>query len=218
MRQSQTAVYNVHPEVFDEVLAGVLDTAGLSWSRAGNRYFIARANKGQPPAGETPKGVAEPAAPPAPERRVAYPASAEDVERSAYLEAEPVPTLCHVTLRWETEDAELRKQVEGELERALAEVRTSDNPTASWLLTAGTVLLLSSAMVFVAVVLYRLFALKTSPKAPARGAPSLALRACVGPLAVASGLCGSARWRFGLVSLRLRVRDQAPSAPAPGTR
>ncbi len=156
-RQGQTAVYNVHPAALEEVLAGVLDAAGLSWSRAGNRYFIARANKGRPLADKAPEAAPEPAPPPPVERRGAYPTSVEDVERSAYLEVEPAPALCHVTLRWDTEDEELRKQVEGELKRVLTEVRTSDNPTAAWLLTAGTVLLLSSAMVFGLVVIYRLF-------------------------------------------------------------
>jgi hypothetical protein len=140
-RRSQTAVYNVHPEVLDEVLAGVLDAAGLSWSRAGNRYFIARPRGDSPPA----------------ERRGAYPASAEDIERSAYLEVEPAPVLCHATLRWETEDADLRKQVEAEVAGALAGVRTEDNSTASWLLTAGIVLLLSAAMIFGLVVIHKLF-------------------------------------------------------------
>jgi hypothetical protein len=138
-RRSQTAVYNVHPEVLDEVLAGVLDAAGLAWSRAGNRYFIARPGKGDPP----------------PERRGAYPATAEDIERSAYLEMEPAPALCHATLRWETEDADLRKQVEAELAGALAGVRTEDNPTAAWLMTAGIVLLLTTTIIFGLVVILR---------------------------------------------------------------
>ncbi len=155
-RQAQTAIYNVHPEVLDELLAGVLDATGLLWSRAGNRFFIARANKGQPPAIDPSEGVIETLPPPT-ARRGAYPASAEEVERSAYLEAEPAPTLCHVTLRWETEDADLRKQVEQELQRALAEVRTSDNPTAGWLLTVGIVLLLSSLMIFGMVVIHKMF-------------------------------------------------------------
>ncbi len=148
-RRSQTAVYNVHPEVLEEVLAGALDTAGLSWSRAGNRYFIARPNKGRPTAEE----AAVSAAPP----RGAYPVSAEDIERSAYLEVEPAPLLCHATLRWETEDADLRRLVEADLRTLLAEVRTSDNPAASWLLSAGTLLLLGSVLIFGLVVVHKLF-------------------------------------------------------------
>src|SRR5205085_415577 len=51
LRRSQTAIYNVHPDVFDEVLAAVLDAAGLTWSRAGRRYFIARPAE-RPPAAQ----------------------------------------------------------------------------------------------------------------------------------------------------------------------
>jgi hypothetical protein len=162
-RQTQTAVYNVHPEILDEVLAGVLDAAGLSWSKAGNRYFIARAGKVRPPiqgaqvaesAPPSPVTASEPLPPT--QRRDDYPASAEEIERSAYLEVEPAPVLCHATLRWETEDGDLRNQVEAELGNALNEVRTTGNPTAGWLLTVGIVLMISSAMIFVSVVAYRI--------------------------------------------------------------
>ncbi len=158
-RRSQTAVYNVHPEVFDEVLAGVLDAAGLSWSRAGNRYFIARPNKGRP-ADEEPSApspiTSEPPLVPA-ERRGTYPASADDFERSAYLEVEPAPFLCHATLRWETADGDLRNLVETELRTALSEVRTSDNPTGAWLLTSGIALMVASVIIFGMVALNKMF-------------------------------------------------------------
>jgi hypothetical protein len=164
-RRSQTAVYNVHPEVLDEVLAGVLDAVGLTWSRAGQRYFIARPGERRPVAKSVPDDGTESAAAspimvrehlPAAGRRADYPASVEDLERSAYLEVEPAPALCHATLRWEAQDEELRKQIEQELRRALEAVRTRDNPAAAWLLTAGTVLLLASVMVFGMIVAYRI--------------------------------------------------------------
>jgi hypothetical protein len=151
-RQSQTAVYNVNTAVFDEVLAGALDATGLTWSRAGNRYFIRGGVKGRPMADDS---SGEPL--PSGKGRGAYPASVEEIEQSAYLEVDPAPSLCHVTLRWEAEDEGLRKQVEAELARALAEVRTRDNPVGGWLLTAGSALLAAAVMVFAVVVVYRLF-------------------------------------------------------------
>jgi hypothetical protein len=163
LRRSQTAVYNVHPDVLDEVLAGVLDAAGLTWSRAGRRYFIARtaerpteADKAAEAAPPSPVMVREHL--PAAGKRHDYPASAEALERSAYLEVEPAPALCHATLRWETADGELRKQVEDELRRALEDVPTHGNPTSVWLLGAGTLLLLASVMIFVMLVVYRILA------------------------------------------------------------
>jgi hypothetical protein len=161
-RQGQTAIYNVHPDMLDEVLAGVLDVAGLTWSRAANRYFIGRAEKLAAPTADEVEDISQtsilrPEHLPPPAKRGSYPTSAEDIERSAYLEVDPSPALCHVTLRWEAQDGDLRKLVEGELERALAEVRTRHNPAGVWLLTIGTVLLLSTVMVFVFVVLRRVF-------------------------------------------------------------
>jgi hypothetical protein len=165
-RQGQTAIYNVYPEVLDEVLTAVLDAAGLTWSRAGNRYFIRRADDRPPPAAVA-SGEGAAAAPaeqilagehlPPTHRHAAYPASAEEVERSAYLEVDPAPLLCHVTLRWESEDEDLRKQIEGDLGRALAEVRTHHNPTALWLLSGGMLLLCTALMIFVMVIIHKIF-------------------------------------------------------------
>jgi hypothetical protein len=161
-RQSQTSIYNIHPEVFDEVFAAVLAAAGLSWSRAGNRYFIGRGDKAR----ETDENDPAPAAPspvlvqkqlPAVERRGRYPATAEDIERSTYLEVDPSVTLCHVTLRWDIDEDDLRPEIEAELRRALAEVRTRHNPIAGWQLTFGGVLLTTVAVIFAIVVLFKLF-------------------------------------------------------------
>jgi hypothetical protein len=130
-RQAETAVYNVHSDVFDEVLAGVLDAAGLMWSHAANRYLIRRVGgKDRPPTAEA--------------------------EPDACLEVDLAPALRHATLRWETNDEELRKQVEGELGHALADVWTRDNPVGTWLLTAGAAFLSAAVMIFVFVVVYRL--------------------------------------------------------------
>jgi hypothetical protein len=160
-RQSQTAVYNIRPEVFDEVFAGVLDAAGLLWSRAGQRYFIRRGPKqlrpAEGPAEETESPVtASPRWPSAPGRG-SYPTSAEEIEQSACLEVDPAPALCHVTLRWETEDASLRQQVEADLARALAEVRTRHNPTATWLISAGAGLLAVIVLLFAFMVIYKMY-------------------------------------------------------------
>jgi hypothetical protein len=155
-RQTETAVYNVHAAAFEDVLGGVLDAASLLWSRAGNRYFIRRARDKQSlPAPEMSVMVRE-HLPSGEQGRGGYPATAADVEQSSCLEVDPAPALRHVTLRWDAEDVDLRKQVEGELAHALAEVPTHDNPVGSWLLTAGAALLAASVMLFVFAVLVRL--------------------------------------------------------------
>jgi hypothetical protein len=161
LRRGQTAVYNVNPDVFEEVLAGVLDATGLMWSHAGHRYFIRHDPKRLPAADDAseegirpaPLPTGEPL--PAGEGRVAYPTSAEEVEQSAYLEVDAAPALRHVTLRWDAEDQGLRNLVEGELARALAEVRTRDNPVGTWMLGIGVTLLCTAFMIFGLVVLFR---------------------------------------------------------------
>jgi hypothetical protein len=160
-RQGQTAIYNVDADVLEEILAGAFDAVGLTWWRAGSRYFLARAIKDQPPpldvGSEQAVGVREHLPPP--QRPGRYPVVAEDVERCTYLHVDAAPLLCHATLRWETEDESLRKQVEEELARAFAEVYTRHNAMAAWLLMAGVMLFFASlstcAWVAIAVFLER---------------------------------------------------------------
>jgi hypothetical protein len=157
-RRHQTAVYNVDPAVLEEVLAGVLDALGLLWSRAGSRYFLRHPGKRAPV--REGESAAVQAARPARQGAVGGTAlsSAEDLEQSAYLGLDLAPALRHVTLRWEVgADDSLREQVEGELCRALAEVRTRGNPVGGWMMTAGWVLLLLALLAFAAAVYVRLF-------------------------------------------------------------
>jgi hypothetical protein len=149
-RQSQTAVYNIHPHIFDEILGGVLDATGFVWARAGERWFIRRPDKAR-------QSAAEAITVEKPLETVQRPVTAEDLERSAYLEVDATASLCHVTMRWETQDEDLRKQVEGELANALSDVRTRDNPASTWLLSAGSVMLCATIMIFVFAILYRMY-------------------------------------------------------------
>lgn len=154
-RQAETAVYNIQPDAFDDVLGGVLDATGFVWSRAGNRYFIRRPN-GKASLLPPETAVTVPEHRPLEGRPARYPATAEDVEQSTCLEVDPAPALRHVTLRWDTDDGELRKQVETELAHALTGVWTHDNPVGSWLLTAGAALLAAAVMIFAFAALVRL--------------------------------------------------------------
>jgi hypothetical protein len=55
----------------------------------------------------------------------------------AYLEIDSWPAWRHVTLRWTRETEHARSVIEEELGRALAEVRTIENPASHWLMTAS---------------------------------------------------------------------------------
>src|SRR5262249_21937030 len=56
-------------------------------------------------------------------------------EDASVVELESFPLMRHVTLNWEVEDPDARQRIEAELNRALAEVRTPENPAAGWFLS-----------------------------------------------------------------------------------
>jgi hypothetical protein len=122
-RRGVTAVYNVNPAVFDEVFGQVLDQLGYGWTRAGNRYYL----------------------------RSAEPVSSG--ERTVIVEADAFPPLCHVTVRWDGDDRATRQEVEGELTRALAAVRTRYNPAGGWFLSAAAALFLLMGAVLLLLLL-----------------------------------------------------------------
>ncbi len=128
-RQNQTVIYNIRPDVFNDVLAEVLKASGLAWSRAGPRYLITHRSNEAPALSD----------------------------QGACLEVDAAATLRHVTLHWDAGDENVRKQVETELLPALATVWTRDNPMATWLLCAGTALLSAAVMMLALAVLYRLY-------------------------------------------------------------
>jgi hypothetical protein len=144
-RRGATAVYNVETERFEDVFGQVLDSLGLSWARAGNRFYI-QAGEGLPAApaaysaGVEQRVSAKPLPSPAP------------AEKAVVVEADPFPLLRHVTVRWGTMDAALRREVEGELARALSGMRTHYNPATGWLLSAASAL-------FILIFLVMLFLL-----------------------------------------------------------
>jgi len=155
-RTWSTSVYNVEPAVFDDALAGVLDGLGLSWARAGARYFLRYPTPAR--AGAVPRHAG---AVPLPGGLEGGNGGSKDLpsddvpaagfrERSAVLAAEPFPPMRHVTLRWEAADPELRHEVEAELRKALAGVYTAHNPAGTWLLTVSAGLF---CVLFLGVVL-----------------------------------------------------------------
>jgi hypothetical protein len=107
LRRRKTIIYNVEPAVFEIVLTRALARLGINWLRQGNRYHLGTLTD---PAGEGP-------APPV-----------------AVLIVQTFGMLYNVTLNWRRDPVGLRLEVEIELERELAEVRTDYNPAGAWLL------------------------------------------------------------------------------------
>jgi hypothetical protein len=168
-RRALTAIYNIEPEVLEAALARVLDRLGYSWARAGSRYFLRAA---EPVATILPspdpapsEGVqtslpsAESGAPPV--EFVQQPGmTAPEIalfEDTSVVEIEPFPLMRHVTLSWEAEDPEARQEIEAELSRTLAEVRTPENPAGGWFLSlsiSGFFLMFGLLLILLFVSIY----------------------------------------------------------------
>jgi hypothetical protein len=146
-RRALTSIYNVELEVLQRTLARVLERLGYSWAQAGNRFFL----RPRDPVFTLPASAAAPAAeavqPSLPPGRDG--AGLENhgqptgmtapeialLEDASVVELEAFPLMCHVTLNWEVEDPEARQQIEAELTRSLADVRTPENPAGGWFLS-----------------------------------------------------------------------------------
>ncbi|HZT79241.1 MAG TPA: hypothetical protein VFA26_03405, partial [Gemmataceae bacterium] len=170
-RRQTTAVYNVEPSAFENILARVLEGLGLSWTRAGNQLFIKYAPL---PSGNSVAGTAIQAAPSVAVREAgrelvegaalgrgaelaglpAHPAVAHQL---AVLEVDASELFHHVTLRWRMTEEPLRQEVESELRRLLAQTPTRTNLIGAWLLTLSAVLF---AAIFVGLVLLILLNLR----------------------------------------------------------
>jgi hypothetical protein len=150
LRRRKTVVYNVDPAALETVLTRTLARLGLPWTRQGNRIRLGQAAESvaEPPAGAAREGaLAEAVRPgppptPRPETRPVAP---------AVLDLEPFGLMYNVTLHWRGRPGPLRNEVETELGRELAEVRTDDNPASAWLV--GIAGCLFGLMFFAAVVL-----------------------------------------------------------------
>jgi hypothetical protein len=168
-RRALTAVYNVEPEVLEGTLTRVLERLGYSWARAGSRFFIRAAEpvatilpspEPAPSEGvQTSLPSAEEGAPPVgfvQKRGMTAPEIAL-FDDTSVVEIEPFPMMRHVTLNWEVEDSDARQQIEAELTRALAEVRTQENPAGGWFVSlsiSGFFLMFGLLLILLFVSLY----------------------------------------------------------------
>jgi hypothetical protein len=145
-RRDQLAIYNVEPNVFEEVLAHVLDRLGLSWSRSGQRWYIGFA--GSVPSRARSLSAApnadpvSPAIQPAPNAGTAEApvAAVEPLGYGGRIELDPSSAMRHVTLYWVQVDSPLRQEIESELRQVLAQVHTRSNPAGGWFLAIAAVL------------------------------------------------------------------------------
>lgn len=140
-RSSRSVIYNIEPRAFEDNLAQTLERLGLNYQRQGPRWTIASL-PGQGPHADVdvlPLNTA-----------ISENPLAQRSPGEAQLEVDSFAPMCHVTLHWLTVSSPLlRREIEVELARTLAEVETQENPAASWLLGATSFL---SALLFLGAV------------------------------------------------------------------
>jgi hypothetical protein len=140
-----TSIYNTEPWMIDKALAHAVERLGLQPIHSGRTYLFgvaltgpggrpsARSEAVQGPHYLPPAGHAQTAGVTEPPRRA--------IGRTTILEVDPFPALRHVTLRWDPADSAVRRQVEEELARELAEMDMPYNPLGGWLVGLGVALL-----------------------------------------------------------------------------
>jgi hypothetical protein len=137
-RRALTAVYNVEPDAFEKALARVFGSLRLNPIRSGN-LFVFDVTTRPPSPKDSREGIRSSPAGPAEES--SRPPGAAPLAQGAVLEVDPFNLFRHVTLRWEPAAAPLRREVEGELERALSETRCTDHPVGDWIVLVAMALI-----------------------------------------------------------------------------
>jgi len=134
-RRRMTAIYNVEPTVVETVLSQVLERWQLPFVQTGN-VLTFEPETAPTPVGPTPvapaPGSLGAAAGEPPTLTAAPPVNL--VERTTTLEVDVSPGMCHVTLIWDPAESLLRREVEGQLERALAETPAPASAVGEWML------------------------------------------------------------------------------------
>jgi hypothetical protein len=154
-RRRLTAIYNVDPALVETVLGETFERWQLPFVQTGNVLLIdpnlgglssrlAPAQEGTPPVSAPSELV---------EKVTTWgkrhwqvpdgtPASAPSVlvEKVTTLEVEASIGMCHVTLLWDPPDSLLRREIEGQLRRALSQRHAPPGTVGDWLLLASSIL------------------------------------------------------------------------------
>ncbi len=153
LRRNKTVIYNLAPGDFDRVLAQALGQLRVEATRSGNRLFL---GFGGAPVPE-PDLAAVSATP---LKAAVDQFGPRTATGEAVVDVEPFAALWNVTLHWRSHSGEVRREVEEELTRVLRDVRSYDNPVATWFLGVAGFLF---ALIFM-VVLVLLLGLFIPPR------------------------------------------------------
>ncbi len=162
MRRRQFVIYNLDAASFDAALTRAVAALGLTARRYGNHVVLgaARDPADEPTAvmSDNPVTPDNPVTADNPARTApARPGVVNLAQPLATLEIDAFPALCNVSLTWREHVDSVRLDVERELTKALAEVRTFDNPAGGWFLGVAAALFSVLFLVTVFLVLVVVF-------------------------------------------------------------
>jgi len=169
-RSRTTSIYNVTPDALDQSLERTLDRLQLVWRRTRGRIDIRHPvfaegeidSKEDQPA-NSDAGYAISGRPTVLDPRLSPIASPRSHDRAdsnpprITVEIDPFPAMHHVTLHWSKGGGPLRKEVEEELAKSLAEVETTYNPAVMWLMSVATILLSTVTFGLLMLILFVVF-------------------------------------------------------------
>ncbi len=143
-RSHKTLIYNVDLELFPKVLEHALALIGLESRQERGRLVLTPVSA---PSGES-TAIMEP---------MTRPPSLSSDRRSAEIEVETFPSMCHVTLHWRRCEDAVRSEIEHELDKTLESAAPLENPAAGWFLSVSGLILGAVAAVAVAIVFVFVF-------------------------------------------------------------
>jgi hypothetical protein len=142
-RRGTTSIYNIVEVVLEDVLGQTLDSLGLSWTRAGQRWVVgsSRRHEARPVEAAVAELPTEHAAwsDVADEQHAGTPARLLD--ETTQITVEAFAALRHVTLHWDPAQSSVREEIETALTRNLSKVQSRDNPVAAWFLAISSSLM-----------------------------------------------------------------------------
>jgi len=152
LRSAILSVHNIEPAVFDDMLGQTLDRLGLEWTRLGDRVFIgfgtSSGRLAQAP-GQSPAPIyctqikAELSSRPSDGNLGAgLPVPSPSRHGEAVFDVESFAATRYVSLVWRSPGGTLRAEIESGVRRALAGVRSPDNPAGTWFLILAAALFL----------------------------------------------------------------------------
>jgi len=150
-RRRLTAIYNVDPAVVETVLGQTLERWQVPFVQTGNVLVF------EPDAAPAVSSEPGPPGPPARAWTLEQRPPVALLDRAATLEVAAGPAMCHVTLRWDLPDSRLRREVEGQLRRALEETPAPASAVGEWLLIIAYTLFFVALLGLTVLALFWIF-------------------------------------------------------------